>query len=207
MNIKEIAELTGKTERSIRLWSTKASENISSISEKISYSSRTKKPSDFTLEETVEIIRSGGNETLANLLKENANRDKDTTKDDIMSLSKIISLTVSETIKSLLPYLVNNSEVKNNNVLKEPEKQLTFNDVPEKSKRAELREIINKYTAHRGCNHIEVWSQLYQQIYYRMNINVKLCADNRGMDKLDYIEKEGLLNEVLSLAKKLFEVK
>ena len=74
MNIKEIAELTGKTERSIRLWSTKASENISSISEKISYSSRTKKPSDFTLEETVEIIRSGGNETLANLLKENANR-------------------------------------------------------------------------------------------------------------------------------------
>jgi len=207
MNTREIATAVNKDERSVRRWINKASDKMSGLSDKMSGAEKTKIPADYTLEETCFIIENGLGKNAAEIFRTNAvnqsqyiatlesTSESTLTEKDIEMITTIVSLT----IKSLMPHL-------NKPVLKEPEKQLTFNDVPEKSKRAELREIINKYTAHRGCNHIEVWSQLYQQIYYRMNINVKLCADNRGMDKLDYIEKEGLLNEVLSLAKKLFEV-
>jgi len=77
MTIKQIAEITGKTERSVRLWAKEASEIISHISEIISQAIKTKKPAEFTLEETIAIIRAGGNETLADLLLENA-RNKPT---------------------------------------------------------------------------------------------------------------------------------
>lgn len=82
MTLNQIAGLTGKTERSIRLWINKPSEKTSDISEKTSETSgkmseirskisearKTSKAAQFTLEETIEIIKAGGNETLANLL-------------------------------------------------------------------------------------------------------------------------------------------
>jgi len=199
MNTREIASAVNKNDRSVQRWIKTLSVKVSSINDKMS-SSSPMSPADYNLAETCMIIEHGLGKNAAEIFRMNASHIQPIAVSNLTDKEiELISTVVSFTIKALLPHL-------NNPVLKEPEKQLTFNDVPEKSKRAELREIINKYTAHRGCNHIEVWSQLYQQIYYRMNINVKLCADNRGMDKLDYIEKEGLLNEVLSLAKKLFEV-
>jgi len=194
MNTREIASAVNKNDRSVQRWIKTLSVKVSSINDKMS-SSSPMSPADYNLVETCMIIEQGLGKNAAEIFRMNATHG---TKE--ISVESRLDRLESLLEKVLMVQL-------NNIVVKEPEKQLTFNDVPEKSKRAELREIINKYTAHRGCNHIEVWSQLYQQIYYRMNINVKLCADNRGMDKLDYIEKEGLLNEVLSLAKKLFEVK
>ena len=49
---------------------------MSGLSAKIAEAERTKKPAQFTLEETIEIIKAGGNETLANLLLENAHRQQ-----------------------------------------------------------------------------------------------------------------------------------
>jgi len=82
MTLKEIAGLLGKTDRRLRQWITseKSSDDLRKkfpmISEKISEAYRKKKPADFTLDESIAIVRAGGNETLANLLAENAlNRD------------------------------------------------------------------------------------------------------------------------------------
>jgi predicted transcriptional regulator len=87
MTIKEIAELTGKTERQIRNWissdkmsglssekiSDLSSEKISDISEKIDEAYKTKKPADFTLDETITILKAGKiSEMLINLLKQSA---------------------------------------------------------------------------------------------------------------------------------------
>jgi hypothetical protein len=193
MNTREIASAVNKDDRSVRRWINKASDKMSVIKDKMSASNSTN-PADYNLEETCFIIEQGLGKNASELFRSNAKReikvpDTNTRLDRLEALIE----------KVLLMQL--------NNVVKEPEKQLTFSDAPQKTKRAELREIINKYTADRNCNHIEVWTQLYQQIYYRMNINVKICADNRGMDKLDYIEKEGLMDEVVALARKLFEVK
>lgn len=72
MKIKEISIITNVDERTVRRWTKLASDKMSGITDKMSGSTSTH-PADFTLEETIEIIRAGGNETLANLLLENSN--------------------------------------------------------------------------------------------------------------------------------------
>lgn len=69
MTLNQISGLTGKTERSIRLWINKPSEKTSEMSEKmseirskISEARKTSKAAQFTLEETIEIIKAGGKE-------------------------------------------------------------------------------------------------------------------------------------------------
>jgi transposase-like protein len=78
MTIRDIAETTGKDESTVRKWITSASEEnplvagiIPVIKRKMSDSSPMY-PANFTLLETVAIIRAGGNELLANLLEQNA---------------------------------------------------------------------------------------------------------------------------------------
>jgi predicted transcriptional regulator len=68
MTIKEIAELCGRAQSTIRNWITSA--NSAEISAKIADAQQAKKPANFTIEETIAIIRAGKNETLANLLAE-----------------------------------------------------------------------------------------------------------------------------------------
>ncbi len=79
MTIKEIAELTGKTERAVQFWVKNHNEKISLLhNEKISFQ-RSEKISlqkghetDFNLDETIEILRAGKiSEMFIEILKEN----------------------------------------------------------------------------------------------------------------------------------------
>lgn len=69
---KEIAELCKVDERTIRRWVEIASDKMSGLSDKMSEAFKSKVLSDFTLTETIAIIRAGGNDTLADLLSQNA---------------------------------------------------------------------------------------------------------------------------------------
>jgi hypothetical protein len=68
MTTKEIAEATGKTERSVRNWAKKAGEKISPVAEKISAAGHGK-PADYTQEETLAIIEAGMGADAAKTLK------------------------------------------------------------------------------------------------------------------------------------------
>jgi hypothetical protein len=78
MTIREIAELTGKSMRSVVIWIRSCAETAQDnaqkppVRERLETAQKTKKPAEFTLEETIAIIRAGGNELLANLLAQNA---------------------------------------------------------------------------------------------------------------------------------------
>jgi hypothetical protein len=82
MTIKEIAKLCGVSESLVKEWISTIKKNgqdmtdhgqiMTVIEMKCLEAQKTKKPADFTLEETLAIIRAGGNETLANLLADNA---------------------------------------------------------------------------------------------------------------------------------------
>jgi hypothetical protein len=100
MTLQQIADLVGKTPRAVKMWAHKAAraareeasdkmseevENISgqveiistpetrrSIAAKLLSARRSNHAQSFTLPETVAIIRAGGNDTLANLLADNA---------------------------------------------------------------------------------------------------------------------------------------
>jgi hypothetical protein len=74
MTIKQIAELATSGETTIRRWAEKASAKMADISAKMAKARETSVAADFTLPETIAIIRAGGNDTLADLLAENAKK-------------------------------------------------------------------------------------------------------------------------------------
>jgi transposase len=59
MTTKEIVEAVGKDERTVRRWVNRAADKMSGLSDKVSEAERTKKPADYTLEETLAIIEAG----------------------------------------------------------------------------------------------------------------------------------------------------
>jgi hypothetical protein len=81
MTIKEIAEVCGVDERTIRRWIDSASGNtpddpgiLPGLSAKTAEAQESKVPAHFSLDEVIAIIRSGGRATLADLLADNAMR-------------------------------------------------------------------------------------------------------------------------------------
>lgn len=72
MTIKQISGTANVSEKTIRNWIQKASVNLPQISGKTTEARRKSKPARFTLEETIAIVRAGGNKTLADLLLQNA---------------------------------------------------------------------------------------------------------------------------------------
>jgi hypothetical protein len=50
----------------------------------------------------------------------------------------------------------------------------------------------------------DVWNELYREALYRLHINLKLCAENRGIKPLDYAEQEGYLPALLAIARAIF---
>lgn len=216
MTIKEICELIGKkSERTVCNWAEIASAKIAQISAKIADASFKKVPADFTLEETIEILRAGKtSEGIINLLIENANKSKSVdefvTKTDLIEFGKIL---VSETIKQLVPVLPSMLN-KNNQLQISSNKELDI----EYSPRELVQRTINKYVGHyKKRNHAECYRELWETIRLKENINVTMRLENYNKtnshklkSKLDYAENSGDkeigIEKVLEYALLLFEV-
>lgn len=107
MTIKEIAELTGRSKRTIERWIT--CDKVSQATcDKVSQAIKDQMSADFTLEETIEILRAGKmSDRIISLLKENANK-----KGFEFDIKEIIT----ETIKGIIP-LVQTMIQENNRLL------------------------------------------------------------------------------------------
>ena len=56
MTVKELAELTARTERTVRRWINKASETSDTLSAKMTYAYKSKDPADLNIEEVEKIL-------------------------------------------------------------------------------------------------------------------------------------------------------
>lgn len=221
MNIKGIAGLTGKSERTIRLWIGKISENnsglspegITGLSEKISSAEKTKKPADFTLEETIEIIRAGGNETLANLLLDNAKSKNETALMASMSDKdyNLVSILVQSQAKMMEAQAeTNNLIVKVLSKIDSVFQMKTISEkdnlvrlpvsIPDMDIRSEINKTIRDYAVKENMPFNVVWDLVYTDFNYIYHTNVKVKAKNKGVSVISYIEAEGKLSELLAVA-------
>jgi hypothetical protein len=190
MTTKEIAQAVGKDERTVRRWVNRTAGKMSGLSDKMSDAERTKKPADYTLEETIAIIEAGMGKNAAGVFRANAEKPAP----EATSLTAIIR----ETITAMVPVLV---EVVRGAL---PQQQIAALPAPaELSQRDQLRRVINGYARQSG-DHAGAWRELYAQFYYRYHRNIRECAKNRGVDTLDYVENEGIMDELLSLAVSLY---
>lgn len=114
MTLKEIAELCNVSGRTLRRWiesdkMSRVSDKSSDVRLKLEKAFKTKKPAQFTLEETVAVIKAGGNELLANLLMENALSNGDLpalnepTAFDTELIARAVTIGVETALKKLLP--------------------------------------------------------------------------------------------------------
>jgi hypothetical protein len=210
MTTKEIAELLNKkSTKTILAWIKNNGQKMPIISQKLTDAEKTKKPADFTLDETIQILRAGNvSESLISLLIENANdkgialsngkaRNELLTEKDIEFISIIVSRTVAETIKSL--------DNRMSNIENKYEERRSLLPAPKLSDRDNLRQLINTYSNCNSFSYASVWNMLYKEVYYRMNVNLKERAENRNITAIDYADQEGLIPEILSIALEIFK--
>jgi len=188
MTTKEIAEATGKPERTVQRWAKTTGVKMASIGVKLASVQRSGKPADYDLEETCEIIEHGMGKNAASLFRENAKKAAPADRLDrlegmIMELTKAVAglipaMAIVKTSQQLLP-------------------------APPIASRDELRRIVNK-AANESGDYSGTWNRLYQEVYYRLHINAKTRAENSGIQALDIIEDQGLLAETIAIAREIF---
>jgi hypothetical protein len=196
MNTKEIASAVNKTERSVQRWVKKAGDKMSSISDKMSSSTSTK-PSDFDLDETLLIIETGLGKNAAAVYASNA-KDLQKPSDSLLSqkeiemITKIVSVTVAETIKQL--------DGRMTNIEQKIEERKALLPAPEIAPRDRINMIIRDYAERNRMPFAAAYSELYKIFNYTYGCNVNASAKHRGVAIIEYIESEGLIENLESVA-------
>ena len=196
MNIKEIASSVNKTERAVRNWAKKVAENNSVVAEKISVSSPMR-PADFDLDETLLIIETGLGKNAAAVYASNA-KDIQKPSESLLSqkeiemITKIVAVTVSETMKQL--------DGRVNVIEKRIEERQALLPAPDIAPRDRINMIMRQYASTNGKSFQEVYNDLYRRFNYTHKCNVNLSAKNRGMPIIEYIEVEGMIDDLEAVA-------
>jgi len=188
MTTKQISEAVNRPVKTVQTWAKKLGAKMASVGAKVA-ASTSMHPADYDLEETISIIEIGMGKNAAAMFRENAKQKAPET----------IAEIVKATMAAFIPVIV--AAVRGVALLEAP----GFPAIPPPplATRDELRRLVNQGAEVAG-GFREAWGQLYGEVYYRLHRNVKECAKNRGMDTLDYIEEEGLLPEVVAIARVIF---
>lgn len=71
---------------------------------------------------------------------------------------------------------------------------------PQLDARAHIKKMIDEYVSRNGIEHSDVYRYLYREFFYRTKCNASLCAKNRGMKTIDYIDDEGMIETLEAIA-------
>ena len=77
-------------------------------------------------------------------------------------------------------------------------------EAPHKQPRAKLNEIVRAYAGATHTRPQDAWRELYRELYYRLNINVDVRAKNRGISKIEVLDRCNLLMSAYAIAQKIF---
>ena len=193
MTTKEIAEIAGVSERTVR----RIAEN------EVGYVYEKGKKAIYTEKEAIEIMslarKQGFIQPRQNAVvpRQNADVESILSDRDIAIISKIVSVTVSETMKAL-----------DNRVAKietRIEQRQALLPAPQVDSRTHITMIVNDFVSKTGRDHRDIYNQLYREYGYRTHCNASLSAKNRGMKIIDFIESEGQIEILESIAMEIFK--
>ena len=71
---------------------------------------------------------------------------------------------------------------------------------PQLDARAHVKKLIDEYVSRNKIEHGDAYRYLYREFFYRTKCNATLCAKNRGMKTIDYIDDEGMIETLESIA-------
>lgn len=156
------------------------------------------KRTDFNKQESIEIMKRARKLNFvelpqnAEVLPQNAEVDSSLTSKDIELIARVVSMTVAETIKQL--------DVRMTKIEGRIEQRQALLPAPPIEPREHINMIVRDYSAKNSIEFRDVWKELYKQFSYRTNSNPSISAKNRGMTIIDYIESEGMIETLESIA-------
>ena len=71
---------------------------------------------------------------------------------------------------------------------------------PQLDARAHIKKLIDEYVSRNNIEHGDAYRYLYREFFYRTKCNATLCAKNRGMKTIDYIDNEGMIETLEAIA-------
>jgi len=80
-------------------------------------------------------------------------------------------------------------------------------EAPKISYRALINQRLRKFAQENDLEYFVPWGRLYEELYYRCQINVRKKAEKRGLKPLEVIAEEGLLEKTFAIACKIFKLK
>ena len=200
MTVKELAEFTGKTTKTIQRWIKKASYRIESINDKMSLSSPMN-PSDYNIDEVEDILVSGSmSKDAVKILMENARKPTQiiTVKENNnpMAIMMDFMVKMQEQQQQFMNTIIDRLDTKET-------KQLSLPVAPDIEPRAYLNQLVREYSQLKGVDFRKGWNVLYTEILYRCKTNIKVKSKNEGIKPIDYLERENMLLTACSIMKSL----
>ncbi len=71
---------------------------------------------------------------------------------------------------------------------------------PQLDARSHIKKLIDEYVSRNNIEHGDAYRYLYREFFYRTKCNATLCAKNRGMKTIDYIDDEGMIETLEAIA-------
>jgi hypothetical protein len=152
----------------------------------------------FVMEEAIEIMKALRKKNFVDLpqgASELPQSAEVVTKSD---LAVLIGPIVAETIKQLIP-LIRGVEITG-----KPEPMKLASELPPLDPRRELNMLARDAGRIMG-DYREPYNQIYKHAYYRIGVNLRERAKNRGIDVLDYAAEAGYLPQLVAIAREIFK--
>jgi hypothetical protein len=196
MNIKELSEFLGVSEKTIKRICNKNGilfnhgiKKIFNKSEVEAISLHIYKKMPMAIKDSIDVTFNTDRTNVLSTDRTNVLSNESLTQELIKSFNVLV-----QTVNNLSK-IITEDKKQNKLLLPEP---------PIKNYREALNQFIRSYADKKKIVHSFLWSKLYNEAYYRLNINMRVCASNRGMSIMDYAEQEGHLPNLLSIAKDIF---
>jgi hypothetical protein len=201
MTVKDLAEFSGKTDRTVQGWVKKASEINTLINEKSSLSSPMY-PADYSIDE-VELIlnqsRLGVNAVC--ILMANAREKKNSIVPSVESKPdfdyQALGLVIGQAVAAAMAPIVSRLdliEYQNKPAL----------PAPPKTGRKALNQIVREYAQERlNGDYRKAWNNLYKEFYYRTDLKIKTEADHWDCTPIEYLENTDHLDDAIAIVKEL----
>jgi len=127
----------------------------------------------------------------------NINSSSSLTNRDLDIISALVSKTIAATTELLSGRM--------QNIESAIEKRKALLPAPEIKHRDAINKLVREYVTRTKMPYTSVWNKVYSEFNYTYNVNARICASNRNMPIIDYIETEGMIDQLLSVTVKALE--
>jgi len=191
MTVKELAEFTGKTERTVQLWIKKHNEKTMFHNEKITLQKG--HTTNLTIDDVERVLKvSSLSKDAVSILMNNArSKPQQNVAVDYEVIGKMIGIAISNALAPIVEKL--------DKVTEQKQEQLKL-EAPKMDSRAVITKSINEYVSKTGMSYRDAYINLYKEFGYRTHCNPSLSAKNRNMKIIDYNDSEGQIDILAAIA-------